>query len=441
MSYAASLRTAHDALIERLTESIAATPGFLAVATVEASDFASVLARFGHARGSELLSGLAERLGGAMRSGDTAVQVGDHTFVAVIGQLKNHGHAVLAGKKLLRLCEPDSPMPAEETAGLRAHVGIALYPTHGADAATLVQRSRLALEVAKNSDRDLVVFDDRRAGSLDAGWQLADELADAIREGELEVHYQPKLDLRSEIVCGAEALVRWSLPGRGYVPPPEFLAVAEDSDLLAPITRYVLNTALRNAAQLLKAGRRMDVSVNLPASMLVDSEMAEMLRTMFSVWDTPADILTLEVTEGAIMSDPEASFATMTRIKELGTRISIDDFGTGYSSFSYFKSIPADELKIDRSFVTGMTRDQADQHIVETITGLAHRFELQVVAEGIEDEATLAALRELDCDIGQGFLIARPMPYPSLNAWLDVRRRPLPSWRAARGPGGRLRGP
>lgn len=420
MSYAASLRTAHDALIERLTESMAASPGLLAVVTVEAADFASVLARFGHARGSELLSGLAERLGTAMRSGDATVQVGDHTFVAVIGQLRNEGHAVLAGKKLLRLCEPDSPLAAEETTGLRARVGIALCPTHGTDAATLVQRSRLALEVAKNADRDLVVFDDRRAETLDDGWQLADELAEAVREGELEVHYQPKLDLRSEAVCGVEALVRWSSPLRGYVPPPEFLAVAEDNELMTPITRYVLNTALRNAARLLQSGHRMGVSVNLPASMLVESEMVDMLRTMLSVWDTPADILTLEVTESAIMSDHEASFATMSRIKELGTRISIDDFGTGYSSFSYFKSIPADELKIDRSFVSGMTRDRANQHIVETITGLAHRFELEVVAEGIEDEATLAALRKLDCDIGQGYLIARPMPYSQLVDWLDA---------------------
>jgi EAL domain-containing protein (putative c-di-GMP-specific phosphodiesterase class I) len=155
--------------------------------------------------------------------------------------------------------------------------------------------------------------------------------------------------------------------------------------------------------------------------MLLDKGLVEMISSMLSIWNAPPQMLTLEITESAIMTDVDASFATMNQIKELGASISIDDFGTGYSSFSYFKSIPADELKIDRAFVAGMTENQADQHIVEMITSLAHRFKLKVVAEGIEDEKTLDALRELKCDIGQGYYIARPMPQSQLEPWLDAQ--------------------
>lgn len=422
ISPAASARIAHDALIEKLHQSMAAQGGLLAVIMVEAANFPRLFARFGNSRGSELLSELNERLQNSLRPGDCAVQTGDYTFVVLIGGLKNSGHAVLAGKKLLRVCAPGAPGASSKNIDLRVHVGISLHPTHGEDAAALAQQAQVALEVAKDSGKDLVIFDSDRAKNLAGDWDMRDELADAVREGDLDVYYQPKLDLKSGHVCGAEALMRWFSATRGQVPPDRFFAAAEDSDLLDPMTRYVLNTALRNAAVWRKDGHDMGVAVNLPASLLLDKGLVEMLRSLLSIWNATADMLTLEITESAIMTDVDASFATMTQIKELGARISIDDFGTGYSSFSYFKTIPADELKIDRAFVKGMTDNQADQHIVEMITSLAHRFHLKVVAEGIEDQETLDALRTLGCDIGQGYFIARPMPQEQLEPWLDARR-------------------
>jgi diguanylate cyclase (GGDEF)-like protein len=418
---AAAPRIAYDELIVRLQRAIAENTDLLAVVVIEAADFPRIFARFGNERGNALLTRLSERLSSALRPSDAMMQVGDHTFIVLVGGLKNSGHAVLAGKKLLRVCEPEMPGPSSQHVRLNVRAGIALYPAHSDEPAKLVQSAQMALEVARDSGKDLVVFDDQRAGTLSVGWDLRDELADAVREGDLEVHYQPKLDLKTDKVCGAEALLRWFSPIRGQVPPPQIIAVAEGNELLAPITRYVLNTALRNAVLWRKDGHDVGVAVNLPASMLLDKGLAEVIRSMLSIWNAPAEMLTLEVTESAIMTDVDASFATMTQLKALGARISIDDFGTGYSSFSYFKSIPADELKIDRAFVAGMTDNQADQHIVETITNLAHRFKLKVVAEGIEDEATLNALRALSCDIGQGYFIARPMPQSQLESWLDSR--------------------
>ena len=417
----ASARIAHEALVGRLQEAIAASTGIMAVITIEATEFPRLFARFGNERGRALLTQLAEQLGNALRPGDIAAQVGDQTFVVVIGNLKNPGHAVLAGKKLLRVCEPESPGPSSKSIRYRTRAGIALHPVHCEDPELLIQRSQVALEIAKDEDKDLAVYDDQRAGKLQVAWEMRDELADAVREGDLDVHYQPKLDLATDRVCGAEALMRWFSPVRGQVPPSAFFAVAREFELLGPMTRFVLNAAMRTAATWQRDGHDMGVAVNLPPTMLLEDGLVDMLQSLLSIWNAPAETLTLEITESAIMPDVDTSFATMKRIKELGARISIDDFGTGYSSFTYFKSIPADELKIDRTFVSGMTGNDADRHIVETIIDLAHRFNLAVVAEGIEHEATLTALRELHCDIGQGFFIARPMPQSQLDTWLDAR--------------------
>ena len=280
----------------------------------------------------------------------------------------------------------------------------------------------MALEVAKDSDQDVVIYDENRVGGVAVTWELRDDLADAIREGELEVHYQPKINVQTYDVWGSEALVRWFSAKRGPMRPDQFIGVAEESGLIQPLTRFVLNSAMRCLMMWQRDGHDIGVAVNLPASMLLDSSLVNMMESLLSIWDIEPGRLTLEVTESAIMADVDKCFATMSRLKELGARISIDDFGTGYSSFSYFKNIPADELKIDRAFVSGMVNDDADQHIVETIISLAHRFDMKVVAEGIEDRETIELLKKLRCDVGQGYYIAKPMPQEEYDAWLDARR-------------------
>ncbi len=408
-------------LVDRVRQTTAASNDLFAVIVIEATAFPRIHARFGYRRSEQLLDALRGRFLHALRPVDELVQTGDHTFVAIVRQLKNSGHALLAGKKFLRICEPDAPSPANKHVQLHGHVGMALYPTHGVDPAELLQQAQIALEVAKESGKDVVTADDDSVRYLKEGWEMRDELAHAVRDSDLEMHYQPKIDLRTNEISGVEALMRWFSPTWGQVSPTRFFGVAEGTDLLTPMTRYALNAALRCAVLWRRDGNDIGIAVNLPTSLLLDVELVDMIRSLLSIWAIPANLLTLEITEGTIMADVETSFETMNRLKELGVRISIDDFGTGYSSFSYFQSIPADELKIDRSFITGMTTNQADRHLVETMLNLAHRFGLTVVAEGIEDEATLTALRDAGCDFGQGFHIARPMPQAQFDTWLDAR--------------------
>lgn len=414
-------RVSYAELIEKVRQATAASDDLFAVIVIEATAFPRIHARFGYRRGEQLLDALRGRFRQALRPVDEIVQTGDHTFVAIVRQLKNPGHAQLAGKKFLRICEPEGPAPANKHEPLQGHAGIALYPAHGVDPAALLQQAQIALEVAKETGKDLVTADDENVRYLKDGWEMRDELAHAVRDSDLELHYQPKIDLRTNEICGVEALMRWFSPTWGQVPPPRFFAVAEGTDLLAPMTRYALNAAMRCAVLWRRDGNDIGIAVNLPTSLLLDVELVDMIGSLLSIWSIPANLLTLEITEGSIMADVEASFATMNRLKELGARISIDDFGTGYSSFSYFQSIPADELKIDRTFIAGMATNQGDRHLVETMLNLAHRFGLTVVAEGIEDEATLTALRDAGCDVGQGFHIARPMPQLQFDAWLDAR--------------------
>ncbi len=408
-------------LIDKVRQTTAISDDLFAIIVIEATAFPRIHARFGYRRAGQLLDSLRSRFQQALRPVDEIVQTGDHTFVAIIRQLRNPGHAILAGKKFLRICEPEVLPSSNKHEPLYGHAGIALYPEHGADPADLLQQAQIALEVAKESGKDLVTADDDSVRCMKDGWQMRDELAHAVRDSDLELHYQPKIDLKTNEICGVEALMRWFSPTFGQVPPARFFAVAEGTDLLTPMTRYALNAALRCAVLWRRDGNDIGIAVNLPTSLLLDVELVDMIRSLLSIWDIPASLLTLEITEGSMMADIEASFATMNRLKELGVRISIDDFGTGYSSFSYFQSIPADELKIDRTFVAGMTTNRADRHLVETMLNLAHRFRLTVVAEGIEDEATLTALRDAGCDIGQGFHIARPMPQAKFDAWLDAR--------------------
>ena len=418
--------TNYDEFSRKLESYLAGNEATLGVLIVEASNMPRIDARFGRAHRDSQLASFAGAIGATIRDSDYAIQIGDHTFAVIVPGLKNKGHAVLAGRKLLRQIQPDTPEPSCDLGSVASRIGIALAPDHAAEAIPLIRRAQLALEFARESNQDLVVFDNESVGKVASSWEIRDDLAEAIRESELEVFYQPKLNIQTGAVYGAEALVRWFSAKRGTVPPNEFIPIAEKSELIQPLTRYMLNTAMRNMMMWQRDGHDIGVAVNLPASMLIDGGIVTMLESLMSIWDLDEGRLTLELTESALMENIDASILTMNRLKKLGARISIDDFGTGYSSFSYFKNIPADELKIDRAFVKGMISEIAEQHIVETIIGLAHRFGMQVVAEGVEDERTLELLKSLGCDIVQGFHIAKPLSQQDYDAWLDARRYSQP---------------
>ena len=221
------------------------------------------------------------------------------------------------------------------------------------------------------------------------------------------------------MVFGAEALIRWENKERGFIRPDIFIPIAEQSGQIQDITWWSLNTALRHAMEWPKPWKPLKVAVNISAKILKDLAFVDSVRSALSVWGVSPEQLILEITESALMEDTSRSFITLEELKAIGVGISIDDFGTGYSSMAYFKNIPANELKIDQSFVFHMLSNAMDQHVVNTIIELAHGFDLKVVAEGIENVETFEALKELNCDVAQGYHVARPMPQKEFIQWLN----------------------
>ena len=243
-------------------------------------------------------------------------------------------------------------------------------------------------------------------------------LEDAIQKSEMRVYFQPKISLVTGKPTGAEALARWENPFRGIVAPDEFIPIAESTGFIRPLTEWMLNSALRLASEWEHPWGRQEVSVNVPTQILERTDFVDTVMSARELWRSEDSHLCIEILEQSFIENIDEVFAKLKGLQDQDVKISIDDFGTGYSSLSYFRDIPADELKIDRSFVGGLLKERDNANIVELIVDLAHRFGLQVVAEGVEDVQTLSALKKLHCDIAQGYFIARPMPAAEYHHWL-----------------------
>jgi EAL domain-containing protein (putative c-di-GMP-specific phosphodiesterase class I) len=236
---------------------------------------------------------------------------------------------------------------------------------------------------------------------------------------EFILYYQPKIDLASRQVCGAEALSRWNCPGRGFVLPDVFIPVAEQTNLMLPFTLWTLNLAARQFAGFHRLCGQFSVALNLSATILYDADVVDLISRTIKIWGIRPEQLILEVTESAMMVDPKSSLETLNRFHDFGIKLAIDDFGTGYSSLAYVKKLPVDELKIDKSFVMNMDKDKGDAMIVRTVIDMAHNFEIAVTAEGVESQPILEQLIDLGCEYAQGFHMARPMPQMELDKWLQ----------------------
>lgn len=400
------------ALAERSVES-------LAVMAIDLDRFKNVNDSFGHDKGDELLQVVAARLQTVARDVDTVARVGGDEFAII---LQNPGQpediAAIATRIIDAIASPI------ELGGMSLRVGtsigIAVYPNDGADAGSLLKNSDTAMYDAKASGRNTYRF--FSAGMTDraqARLHLEMDLRRALEQGELELHYQPKICLHYGVACGAEALVRWRHPVRGMVSPAEFIPLAEETGIIEPIGNWVLEEACRQ----LKAWRESDtmlssVAVNVSAVQLRNRTLAAQVRELLVRYELSGSALEIELTESGVMNDPDQAIESMNAIRALGVRIAIDDFGTGYSSLSYLKRLPIDTLKIDRSFVMEADRSEDGAVICSTIMGLAKNLNFDVVAEGIETEAQLAYLKSQGCNIGQGYYYSRPLPADDLAAWL-----------------------
>jgi EAL domain-containing protein (putative c-di-GMP-specific phosphodiesterase class I) len=293
-------------------------------------------------------------------------------------------------------------------------LGITLFPDHGHDAESLIQRADVAMYVAKRKRSSLAVYRPEQDFNHMRHLTLRGDLRKAIDNGRLSLSYQPKVLAESDQVVGAEALLRWRHPKHGNIPPDEFIGLAEHSGLIRSLTHWVLKTALQQIAQWRQEGFELGISINLSARNLMEEDLPITLRHLLNDYQVSAEQLTLEITESVIMEDPERALRIVTRLRELGVGISVDDFGTGYSSLGYLMRLPARELKIDKSFVMQMETDPGSATIVHSTIDLAHNLGLKVVAEGVESESIWRVLKELGCDMGQGYHFSRPLPAEKL---------------------------
>lgn len=375
---------------------------------VDLDHFKDINDTLGHAVGDELLRGVAERLVSALDDPRCAHRLGGDEFAIVVPDGGVDEAERLARDALRRLAQPLAVGDVELL--VRASAGVAVAPLHGADSAALMKNADIALYRAKVDRDDVTVFSpELDLNSVDRLRLLAD-LSTAVEAGQLRLVYQVQVDLRTGERVGVEALLRWDHPTRGAVPPDQFIPVAEQSGLITPITAFVLDRALADLAAWRAQGRRLRLAVNVPARHLSDVTMPERLARALTRYDVPAYELVIEVTETGILTDPGRVDAVIDALRELGVGISVDDYGTGNASLSYLRRLRVDELKLDRSYISGLGTVALDLAVVRSTLALAKELGLRVVAEGIEDEATARLLVELGCDFGQGFHLGRPVP-------------------------------
>jgi diguanylate cyclase (GGDEF)-like protein/PAS domain S-box-containing protein len=384
--------------------------------------FKQVNDTLGHASGDRLLQEVALRLRKALRRADTVARWGGDEFAIVPSGTTDVPRAILIAEKLLETLEAPFTVAGQQV-DIGASIGIAIYPEHGDDATTLMGRADVAMYVAKQARSGYSLYTGEQESAL-RPLALVTKLRSAIEQFELVLHYQPIVDLQTGTPLRAEALVRWGHPSHGLIQPNDFIPAAEQSDLIKPLTLWVLNEALTQLNTWRKAGLDLGVTVNLSGRTLLDPEFPDATRQLLETWSISPDLLTFEITERSMLASAEHE--ALRRLRALGVRLSADDFGTGYASLVHLKQLALDEIKIDRSFVTDMVANHDDAAIVRSTIDLAHSLGMRVVAEGIENPDTWEHLSQLGCDFVQGFYVSRPLPGSELGPWLRAPRCALP---------------
>ena len=378
----------------------------------------------GHHFGDELLRDLGPRLAEAIGPDGLVARLGGDEFAVLPGKNTADPDELEAIARRLTACVQQPVDVDEMLLEVGVSIGIARFPRDGEDPHSLLRSADVAMYAAKEAHAGCKVY----AAALDRHsvrkLSVLSEFRRALDSDEIVVFYQPIMHMDGNRVHGAEALVRWQHPELGLLPPSDFMPIVEQTGLIGPLTHHVLERAVAQCAAWRQAGQELTVSVNLSVRNLLDPELAALISDLIKIYRLTPSALELEITESMLMSDPDRSLVTLTRLSQLGVGLSVDDYGTGYSSLANIRRLPIDELKIDRSFVSPMLSDESDLIIVRSTINLGHDLGLTVVAEGVEDEATLHRLEGLGCDLAQGYHFSKPLSAAAFNKWIGVEISP-----------------
>ncbi len=411
-------------LLERLGQAIEVaarqesdTSNEVALFTLDVNGFKEINDTFGHHYGDMLLQQLGIRLREVVTENETVARLSGDAFALLLTKSDR-----MRVEETIAAIDAvfDEPFLIIEDLPLQVQVstGIALYPAHGSDALTLMRCADVAMYAAKHAHLNRMFYDPAQDTYSPRRLALMGALRKAIINNELMLHYQPKVEIATGKVCSVEALIRWQHPEFGFIPPEQFISLAEQTGLIVHLTRWVLETAAQQCSEWLRAGLELGVAVNLSMWDLRELTLPAVIESLLERYSLPVHLLQVEMTESVVMTDVERTLDILNSLSQLGIQISVDDYGTGYSSLAYLKRMPISELKIDRSFVTHMANSEADATIVQSTIAMAHSLGLRVVAEGVEDENVWNLLAEFKCDSAQGYYMSRPLSPQDLENWV-----------------------
>jgi diguanylate cyclase (GGDEF)-like protein/PAS domain S-box-containing protein len=409
------------------------TDAHAAVMVMDLDGFKEINDSLGHAAGDDLLIELGRRLKAALGTSDTVARLGGDEFGVLLPHASLTDGVLRAVEQMQAAIE--NPITLQGLSlSLEASIGIALYPDDGKDVETLLRCADGAMYYAKVEKSGWAFYDSSRVRQDTARLTLMGELRGALDQRELVLYYQPKAVLADGEVHSVEALLRWNHRVRGLVPPDDFIPMAQQTGLIKPLTLYVIDEALRQCRLWQDDGLRLAIAVNLSARNLVDANFPSQVVGLLERWNVEPGLLEFEITESAMLTDPERTKLILEHLSAIGIRLSIDDFGTGYSSLASLRRLPVSEIKVDRCFVMNMDEDEDDATIVRSTIDLGRNLGLDVVAEGVESEQVWDRLKALGCTAAQGYYLSRAIPAPELQTWLLQRRSARDTARAAKAP-------
>jgi diguanylate cyclase (GGDEF)-like protein len=391
----------------------------VAILLVDLKQFRQINFSHGFNIGDEILLEIQSEIAKAIKKTSIVGRIFDNTFAVVIPDIKSPAFIQLAADKIRRTLS-GFKSKHQSISNLEAHIGAAIYPESEMSAEGLLKKSELSLYLSKSNHSLSIEIPTIETNKAEDRWRIGKLLEKALANDELDYFYQPKVSLKGELKADCtEALIRWNSKELGHVMPDNFIPAAEEFGIIHKISEWGIRRAAQDKLEFDNKAPPITLSINLSASDVYESGLVESLDSAIAIWGINPTQITVEITESTILKDLNTATNVLNIIREKGIKVSIDDFGTGYSSLAYFKSIPADELKIDKSFVLNMTKNPADKIIVELVISLAKKFGLSVVAEGVEDKQTLHELMAMGCDYAQGYYFSKPIPKDMYIKWIN----------------------